>query len=189
MNIGNNHGKSLKLKYLTLVTASVSVLILTFIISNIDLTFGVKLSIFAAATFVYLLFIFVSYRHQNTENAAEDKSKIFNSETEEKLLILEEAGEFFGISRKSGDIYRLVSGRIGELIPFANCSLFLIDELRSKLKIVYSTGENAKLLKNSELRISEGLAGKAFTGDEPQVDEKLLRDGASFPAQALENFK
>ena len=161
MNIGTNHDKSLKVKYLTLAAASVLVLMLTFVISNIDLAFEIKLTIFAAATLVYLLFIFVSYRQQYTENlSTEDDSKIFNAETEEKLLILEEAGEFFGASLKSGDMFRLISGRIGELIPFANCSLFLIDETKTSLKIAYSTGENAKLLRNSQIKISDGLAEK-----------------------------
>lgn len=190
MNFNKNQDKPSKLNYLTLTAASLSVLIATFVISNIDLTFSVKLTIFFALTLIYLLFIFVSYRLQNTENFIdEDESKIFNAETEEKLLILEEAGEFFGASLKSGDMFRLVSGRIGELIPFANCSLFFIDETKTNLKIAYSTGENAKPLKNLQIKTTDGLAGKTFVSGKPQSDEKLLRDGAAFPAEALENLQ
>lgn len=190
MNFNNNHDKPLRLNYLKLTVASVSVLILTFVISNIDLTFGVKLLFFSALTFIYLLFVFLNYRLQTTENiAAEDESKIFNSETEEKLLILEEAGEFFGASLKTGDMFRLVSGRIGELIPFANCSLLLVDETKKNLKIAYSNGGNAKLLKNLQIKTADGLAGKTFISGKPQADKKLVRDVPAFPSEAIENFK
>ena len=189
MKIGINHDKSLKRKYLTLVASSVAVLILTFVISNTNLIFNTKLAIFSAATFIYLLFVFVIYRLKDKENiSAENASGIFNEETEEKLLILEEAGEFFGASLKSGDMFRLVSGRIGELISFANCSLFLLDETKSHLTIVYSTGENAKSLKNIQIKTSESLAGKTFISGKPQLDDKLLYDRVTFPAEVLENL-
>lgn len=189
MKTADNQDKLLRYNYLTLAATSFAVLVLTFVTSNINLTFAVKLAVFSGFTFVYLLFIFVNYSRQKNKKLVEDESKIFNSETEEKLLILEEAGEFFGASLKTGDMFRLISGRIGELIPFANCSLFFIDETKSNLKITYSTGENAKVLKNSEINIAEGLAGKTFIGGKPQKDEKLLRDSAVFPAKALENLK
>jgi diguanylate cyclase (GGDEF)-like protein len=189
MNTVKNYDKLLRSNYLMLSVASVSVLILTFVISNVNLTFGVKLLIFSAVTIVYLLFITINYRRQNTgQFSAGDESNFFNAETEEKLLILEEAGEFFGASLKSGDMFRLLSGRIGELVPFANCSLFLTDETKSNLKIAYSTGKNAKNLKNSEINMAEGLAGKTYVSGKSQTDERLLRDHAVFPPEALENL-
>lgn len=189
MNSIKNYDKLLKSHYVMLTIASLSVLILTFIISNIDLAFGAKLSIFVSIIFIYLLFIFAVYRFRQAKSfSAENKSNVFNSETEEKLLILEEAGEFFGASLKSGDMFRLVSGRIGELIPFANCSLFLIDETKTSLKIAYSTGENAKVFKNLEINTKDGLAGKTYVSGKSQTDRKLLRDRAIFPSGSLENL-
>lgn len=189
MKIAAYQIKLLKYNYLTLVTISLAVLVLTFVISNIELIFTTKLYIFTGIIFVYLVLLFFGYSHQAKKQIIEDKSKLFNFETEEKLLILEEAGEFFGASLKSGDMFRLVSGRISELIPFANCSLFMVDETRSNLKIVYSMGDNAKTLKNNEINMVNGLAGKTFVSRKPQRDEKLLRDRAAFPAAALTGFK
>lgn len=184
MHIRPKLDNSFRVRYLTLAVASVFVLILTFLISNINLSFDLKLSIFISAILIYLVFIFFTYRFENKEISTNPSDEnIFNVEIEEKLLILEEAGEFFGASLKSGDMFRLISGRIGELIPFSNCSLFLINQEKTTLSVAFSSGENSKYLKNVVIKTSEGLAGKTYVSGNSQIDNKSLCDLTIFPTE------
>ena len=57
-----------------------------------------------------------------------------NELIENRLLALEEARTFFGASLKFPDMFRLVSSRINELIPFASCAFFLARRKRYKFK-------------------------------------------------------
>ena len=69
-------------------------------------------------------------------------------------------------------MFRLVTSRINEMIPFASCALFLADENQTNLKIIFSVGENSAILTNLEIHSSKGLAGKAFISGRCQIDKQ-----------------
>lgn len=114
-----------------------------------------------------------------------DAETYFDEDIENKLLALEEASRFFGASLKASDMFRLVTSRINEMIPFASCALFLADENQTNLKIIFVGGENAGILINLEIPSSKGLAGKVFIGGKCEIDKQLFLDKVSFPAKAL----
>ncbi len=82
-------------------------------------------------------------------------------------------------------MFRLISGRISEIIPFAACALFLINEEKTHFKIDQATGENARLLKNLNILISEGIAGKSFQSRKAQIDKNLSEDKKVFSRETL----
>ena len=189
MKSDKNDNKSAGYNYLYIAVISILALGSTFSLSAVELSFPVKSAVFASIVIVYLisfLLLFVSAGKQiSPENQTQNKNSPFNSETEEKLQILEEASEFFAASLKSSDMFRLISGRIGDIIPFAACALFLIDEQKTHFKIEQTAGENARLLKNLTILISEGLAGKAFQSGKAQVDAQLSEDKKVFSRETL----
>ena len=193
MPLNINSVKSTRYSYLYLAVISVLALGSTFALTNFDLPISVKTSIFATIVAVYLVGFSLFYIFQSKPGFS--KSQIgandnpFNFEVEEKLLILEEASEFFAATLKPADMFRLISGRVGEIIPFATCALFLCDEQKSHLKINQVAGEHIRQLKNLSILISEGLAGKTFQKRQPQIDKNLSEDRKVFSSETLQNLK
>ena len=109
-------------------------------------------------------------------------------EIETKLLALEEANEFFGASLKPADMFRLVSSRIREIIPFAGSALFLVNEDATRLNAIFTDGQNAESMANLETDFDKGLAGKTFVSRKSQIDEKLLLDKSIISAEALKGL-
>lgn len=179
--------------YFILAAVSLIALVATFFVANSNLGFEIKSVIFLAIVVTYFgAFYALQKRQADSLRIAEDSriaELVFNAEVENRLLALEEASEFFGASLKFPDMFRLISSRINELIPFAVCALSLADEKRANLKIVCAVGENARNLLNFETDFDKGLAGKTFVGQATQHEEKLLSDRFVLPEAALENLE
>jgi diguanylate cyclase (GGDEF)-like protein len=187
-----------------LIFLAVLALILTFSISVSENTFILKLGSFVAITIVYLVIAAVIYKartkdatiipreiteeRQNTETK-EHSQKTFSGEIEEKLLALEEANAIFSSSLKPADMFRLISNRINEIIPFSLSALYLTTADREKLKISYSFGHNSAALTGIEIEADSGVAGKTFQSGEIQTDVELLTEKTTFPLDSLENLK
>lgn len=181
--------------YFMLAVISLIALIVTFLVSNSKLGFEMKSAVFLAIIVVYLAVFaafYASQKRQAETLRVEEESRIselvFNSEVENRLLALEEANEFFGASLNFPDMFRLISTRINELIPFAACLLFLADEKRANLKIVCAAGENTRHLLDFETDFDNGLAGKTFLGQETRYEKKLLSDRNVLPEGALKGL-
>jgi diguanylate cyclase (GGDEF)-like protein len=193
MKPDKNDIKSVGYNYLYIGFGSVAALGATFALSAVELSFPAKSAVFALIVIIYLLSFLLLYSLQKKSNFSKNQTATennpFNSETEEKLQILEEASEFFAAALKPADMFRLISGRIGEIIPFATCALFLIDEQKTHFKIEQAAGENARLLKNLNILISEGVAGKAFQSRKAQIDGNLSEDKKVFSRETLHELK
>ena len=109
--------------------------------------------------------------------------------TENRLLALEEAGTFFGASLKFPDMFRLISSRINELVPFSSCAFFLADEDNKILKIVCAVGDGSRNLLNFEMSSEKGLAGKTFLARQIQHEEKLVSDKNVLPEESLKDIE
>ncbi len=93
--------------------------------------------------------------------------------TESKLLALEEANQFFGTSLKPRDMFRLVSNRVRDIVPFEASALWLPNEDHSKLLVAYYDGDGAERLKGVSRDISDGIAGLAFLSGEIEYSPEV----------------
>lgn len=184
-----------KLGHFTLAIFSCCALIATFFAANSNLDFPSKTAGFLGIVLLYLLgcaaFYILQKRRLNSslgDDNVEISEGVFSREIETKLLALEEANEFFGASLKSADMFRLVSNRINEIIPFASSVLFLAVENDAGLKAAFADGENAEILARLETKFDTGLAGKTLVSRKAQIDEKLLSDRRAISAEALKNL-
>ncbi|MGI8544194.1 MAG: diguanylate cyclase domain-containing protein [Aridibacter sp.] len=100
---------------------------------------------------------------------------------------MEEANKFFGASLKSADMFRLVTSRIGQLVEFDTCALFIVNE-QSKLESKYAVGINSRLFDQIEIDFNEGSAGKAFLNIETRTIENLQTEREQLPKAFLENL-
>lgn len=182
----------LGLNYIILVIISLTALVATFAVANLDLGFEMKTAIFIAIVSIYLI-LFVTFYIVQKRRAEllliEEKQRLAESEIENRLLALEEVSEFFGASLKFPDIFRLISSRINELIPFTTCALFLVDEKKANLKIVSAVGENSRNLLNYEIDIGEGLAGNTFIEQSTKYEEKILLDRFVIPDVGIKGLE
>lgn len=195
-NLLKNNPENSGLFYL-LLGISLVALIATFLVANSAIDFKIKALVFVLIIFAYgtLFWIYstkksaeqVDYPEENS--GIEDSEIYFTEDIDNKLLALEEASQFFGASLKPNDMFRLVTSRINEMIPFAACALLLADENQTNLKIIFSGGENSELLINSEFPSSKGLSGKAFISGRCQIDKQNLLNKEIFPPEALSGLK
>lgn len=174
--------------YFILASISLGALAAALFISNLNQDFQTKFLIFSAIIFAYLLF-YALQKRKNFQREKEIAALIRNEEIENKLLALEEASTFFGASLKFPDMFRLVASRVNELIPFAACAFFLVEENSKKLNIVCAVGENSRDLLDLQIDSHKGLAGRTFIEQEIRHEAKLLFDKIVLPEQALKNFE
>jgi len=175
-----------------LAIISLCALGLTFTLSYADFGFGTKLIVFSIIIVLYLVFCISNYRSHKMKRDAflsNAAAREFDADVQSRLFALEEANEFFGASLKPADILRLVASRIKELIPFETCVFYVADEKNEYLKIEYAYGVNAESLKNLEIDIKKGCAGKTFTSGKPQSDAELLLDKPVFTQKIVKDFQ
>jgi diguanylate cyclase (GGDEF)-like protein len=172
---------------------SFAVIIATFFVSNSELDFETKTTVFVAIAVVYPLLCAAFYfwqREKISEFQDDRQVSAFNEEIEGKLLALEEANEFFGASLKFSDMFRLVASRIDEIVPFSACVFFLRGEDGdSILQIKYAVGENSREFMNFRSDTNKGLAVKAFLSGKAQIDAPLAYEKRVFPAELLGKFR
>ena len=175
--------------YVVLAFFSMTALVASFFAAVSGFGFEMKSTFFSAVIVTYFAaFCFLQKRQAEILPVEEEipvAVTLFDAEVENRLLALEEASEFFGAALKFPDMFRLISSRINELIPFATCALVLVDEKTKNLKTVCSVGRNARELLNFETDFDKGLAGKTITARETRHEEKLLSDRSVLPEVAL----
>jgi diguanylate cyclase (GGDEF)-like protein len=195
-NLQGDNSDFFKESHLFLAAGSICALVVTFFVSNAELTFKSKTIVFLTIVFCYLLFCFYIYwqekqrtKTNSSYSAVEDSELVFSLEDESKLLALDEANEFFGAALKSTDMFRLVASRIAGIIPFEVCVLAIADKNKSKLKFNYAVGANSQDFINLEIISNKGLAGLTFQSAKPQIENKLSTDINVISAKVLNNLK
>lgn len=177
--------------FLILALVSIFALTATFLVSNLNLSFEIKTAIFLGVTFAYLIFCLAFYGREARKIKIQALETVFTPEIEDRLLALEEASMFFGASLKPAEMFRLVSSRINELIPFAACALFLPDDESEKefLKAVHFAGENAEKFETIKVAANKGLIGQTFGENKSFRAANLVQEKEFLPAAILQNLK
>ncbi|MDQ3043164.1 MAG: diguanylate cyclase, partial [Acidobacteriota bacterium] len=108
----------------------------------------------------------------NAEHGYVEQIKRANRE----VFTLYELARVFSASLNLQEIISLFVKKIGELVPFDTCAVYLMDETEEFAKAVYVQGENKSALKNKRVKVGEGATGyvlktrKAVHNIEPGLD-------------------
>jgi diguanylate cyclase (GGDEF)-like protein len=173
---------------------SLAALFSTFFVASSDIVFLTKLLIFVSIVVLFLAatLILNFRRDRNITSESLEKVKkeeeVFNPEVENRLFALEEANKFFGTSLKSSDMFRLITSRVNEIIPFASSVLFLAENKNTQLRIALSVGKNARGMMNIQIPFAKGLAGKTFVSGKSQIEIPLASDIKAFPKGILKGL-
>ncbi len=184
-SVTNNEG------LLTLI--SLAALTITFVVSNLEISFAAKLAIFISTVFLYLSFYLgVYFRRKRRDFAAPEipqPETVFNEEVEAKLFALEEAHQFFGASLKFDDMFRLIASRLNDIVPFTTCVLFTADEEKSILKFQFAAGENMREFVGLKIPNNSALAGTVLQSGKIEIKNHLSEDRKIISAKALKNLQ
>lgn len=173
---------------------SLAALVFTFFVASSDLDFWIKLLVFVSIIVLFLaVTLFLNFRRDKnitSESLEQGKQEqvIFNPDVDNRLFALEEANKFFGASLKASDMFRLITSRVNEMIPFASSVLFLAENNNTQLRIVLSVGKNARKMTNIQIPFAKGLAGKVFLSGKPQIEIPLTSDTKVFPNEVLKGL-
>jgi len=179
--------------YAVLSVISLTTLLLTFLISTSNLSFNSKLVYFLGLVLIYGLVVSIVYfwrsgnRNEATQAKVGDAEYLFDEGVEEKLSSLDEANAFFSASLKPEDMFRLVSSRINEVVPFQTCALFSLDD-ESKLNVQFATGMNANSFLKVSIGCDEGLAGKALFSESIEKESNLRLERRAISNASLEGL-
>lgn len=175
-----------------IIPASLAMLTIIFVVSNLEINFYFKLAIFILGVLSYFVF-FADYFFQKNEISSEtektQKNLIFNEEVEAKLFALEEAHQFFGASLKYADMFRLVANRLNEIVPFATCTLFTVNDDKSILSFEFAAGENKDEFSQLKIKRGSGLAGTILERGVAEIENDLSSDRKILPAKTLKNMQ
>ena len=182
--------------YFLLAFISIVALTATFIVANSGFDFTTRMFAFLSIAGGFLLIAVGLYFRRPIDKSGEivrpetksDSEGVFNKRVEERLLLLEEANKFFSASLRANDMFRLIASRVGEIVEYKTCVLFLIDE-QNKLGASFATGENSRLITKSKIGCDEGLAGKAFISGEIEIDGSLSLDRKVISKKSLDGLK
>lgn len=97
--------------------------------------------------------------------------EMVNNYTEISLLY--EIGDIFAKGLDVEHASEIVLGRVLELMEAQRVSLMLIDKETNELKIVYSRGLPEEVVKNTRLKLGEGIAGFVAKDGKPLLVENI----------------
>lgn len=84
-----------------------------------------------------------------------------------EVFTLYELAKVFSSSLNLPDTLARFTGKIGELVPFDSCAVYLLDETQEMATAVYTEGKNDAALKGKRVKSGEGATGYALKKRQP----------------------
>ncbi|MCU0240299.1 MAG: GGDEF domain-containing protein [Pyrinomonadaceae bacterium] len=138
--------------------------------------FNLGLKIFAYVILLALfivtnIFCFNRFLGKSVTNSENNNESVTN-EIDEKLVLLEEASEYFSSSLNSKDLFNLLCLKISEIIPYQVAVLFLFDDDTKELKIAHKHEEvknSASVFQFSSISLPKSV----FFDKSASIDNKV----------------
>ncbi len=113
----------------------------------------------------------ISMQERNADQSYVEQIKRANRE----VYTLYELARVFSASLNLEETLSLFVNKIGELVPFDTCVVYLGDETGEQAKTAYAKGKNSALLKHKLVKAGEGATGFVLKKRQPvhQVDPGL----------------
>lgn len=147
----------------------------TFLLAVSPLNNEIKIAGLAAVAAIYAVVCVWSFSKLRAASRSESERVHSSKDSllDSQLDALDDARHFFGSSLKSGDMFRLVSSKVGEIFPHESAMLFLADNEKNVLRICEVDGDDLSDLIGVEVETDAGLSGLAFLSGEPEIDTDM----------------
>jgi diguanylate cyclase (GGDEF)-like protein/putative nucleotidyltransferase with HDIG domain len=83
------------------------------------------------------------------------------SSAHREVYALYEIAQTLGSSLRLAEVLDLVVSKIGQLVPYATCAIYLLEDTGETLSARFVSGANADALRGRALRLGEGISGWA----------------------------
>ncbi len=170
-----------------MIAVSLSAIVSAFILANSGFEFALKVKAFGAIIVIYLACCFAFY--YLSSRRTRPKSKFDDDRIGELLFAIEEASEYFGGSLKPDDMFRLVSNKVNEIIPFAASALYMIDRTDDSMAMTQANGANANLLRQVVTDLKSGPVGRSVLSRKVEVEIRTTADDLSNSAAGTAGFR
>lgn len=154
------------------IGVSLGAIAASFALAITALEIETKAKAFSAIVVLYLIFCGLALiRREDSSFRNAERSHSFESETEleRKLSSIEEAASYFGGALKPTDMFRLMTSRLRDLIPFDVSALFMIDRTRELIKIVQAEGSDKSSIFGLEAGFDHGLVGASLASGNVEI--------------------
>ena len=192
---GAAEGGYVAFSLLTIGAVSTAAIIAVFLIAGADTGAWIKFTALAAIAAVNLTVIVLASRRAAaadvpTESKADAMTALeFLNDDQNKMLALDDANDFFGGALKPADMFRLVSSRVAELIPFDASVIFVQNEQAGEWTAAFAEGRRAELARNLKIGVDRGLAGRVGLTGSITEDIGLELESDVLPTEFVERFR
>jgi diguanylate cyclase (GGDEF)-like protein/putative nucleotidyltransferase with HDIG domain len=108
-----------------------------------------------------------------------------------EVFALHEIAQTIGSSLNMNDTVMLISGKLGAIVPFDTCIIYLTDEQTGKANAVHVAGLHAESYQNRRITIGEGVSGwvianaRSMCNTPPELDLVGVAEEATRGVRAL----
>lgn len=167
--------------------------LLTYWIAVSEMSGDRKVTLLVGLSVVYAAICVWSVMNLKKEAAREDTNNNadlpdLKPEFRSKLSALDDAREFFGSSLKPADMFRLVSTRVKDMVPFTDCVLLTRTDV-DRYVVHNAFGPDSAKLEKNELVAPACLAGISYLSGEVEVLNDLSDERPLFPEGSLDSAR
>ena len=105
-----------------------------------------------------------------------------------EVFTLYELARVFSASPNLQETLELFVAKLGELVPFETCAVYLLDESKHFAVAKYVEGENSEVIKGRRVRIGEGATGAALQNSESFHRISPILDLAFYPEGIVSDY-
>ena len=111
--------------------------------------------------------------HANRAGISDSQTSVFDeiALAQKEIYALYEVAQGLGTSLGVADSMGVIAAKLGELVPFSSCALFLHDAADGMARCRFAIGTGAVHLRRMELRVGSGLIGRVISTRECRVNE------------------
>ena len=173
-----------------LIGVSLGAIVASFVLASSSFDVETKLKAFSAIIVVFLTYCGIALIGRDEHSrwyGRSSNSSIPDADIEGKLLSIEEAASYFGGSLKSSDMFRLMTSRVRDLVPFDVCSLFMINggEVRS----VRTDGQGSEDLHLLEAKLDRGTVASCIASGTVEIVRKEIMANNSISVGVIDPFR
>lgn len=161
----------------------------TYLLAVSRLSAEIRIAGLALVAVVYALICVWSFGRLRADRFSEPAYHATDPGFYSKLDALDDARYFFGNSLKPGDMFRLVSSRVGDIVPHTSAMLLVADRESDVFRVSEIDGMSETDLAGDELPTGSGVAGMAYLSGDVEIDRDLRLSSGLFNDEFLEGVK
>jgi diguanylate cyclase (GGDEF)-like protein/putative nucleotidyltransferase with HDIG domain len=105
-----------------------------------------------------------------------------------EVFTLYELARVFSASLNLLETLELFTKKLGELIPFDTCAVYILDEGKESATAQHTEGENASIIKGRQIRLDEGATGYVLQNRTPVYQVNPALDFSFYETEIVSDY-